>query len=64
MRGTTVAGDPSLNHELKMNTIQLRKANEHARNANRIAAANLLVSLGDPVPQELLDRITREALND
>lgn len=63
MRGTMMAGDPSLNHQLMMNTIQLRRANDLAVNANRIAAANLLVSVGAPVPQELLERITREALN-
>lgn len=57
-----MAGDPTLNHELKLNTIQMRQANQHAGNANRIAAANLLVALGEPVPQELLDRITQEAL--
>lgn len=59
-----MAADPALTYELKLNTIQLRNANQHARNANRIAAANLLASQGKPVPQELLDKISKAALDD
>lgn len=56
--------DPYLANALKMNTIQLQKANRIAAGANRIAAAALLASLTRPVPQDLLDHITKDALDD
>lgn len=53
--------DPQLKHELKMHAIQLRRSNDTAAAANRIAAANLLVTLGRPVPDELIERIEKDA---
>lgn len=52
-----MAGDPTLNHELKMNTIQLRNANQLARTANQLAYVNILLGLGLDVPKELADEI-------
>ena len=52
-----MATDPALTHQLMLNTNQLRSANQLAKDANRIAAANLLVALGEPVPTDLLDKI-------
>lgn len=53
--------DPYLANMIKEHTHQLRASNLIARSANRIAAANLLVALGRPVPDELIQRIEKDA---